>query len=204
MRHINSFLISVPRIRSERGQPTSVQPFNGMAGMDPPNFRQRTSVTCVSAKPPFAFLWGSSLFERSFSQHQSSRPIPIQERDDLGAGHCGIGAESSSTGPAGDSVLRGPQYRVMIICTLRHIRERILRGCGCRGTGRPPQEGHHLGAGVGLAGSKQCLRNSGSDAVFHCPQHGIVIIGALSFDTSDPVSKEARNITRNVTGYALS
>jgi len=104
--------------------------------------------------------------------------ITEDEGDDLCTGAAVSGAEGSCACAGGDVFGNRPQNCVGIVIIDIHI----AKGVSCSYselTCRTPQQGNGLTAGYGILGAKDSCAGTHRDALFRCPQDGLVVISAL-------------------------
>ena len=104
---------------------------------------------------------------------------PEQEGDDLGAVTILAGGEAVGGDAIGDILLHGPQDGRGVPPIVGDILEGIRAALHSGLAEGPVQEGHDSSPVAGQAGAEVALVGAGGDAIFHGPQHGLLVEAAL-------------------------
>ena len=100
----------------------------------------------------------------------------VEECHGLRTGADSIRGKGGCAGAAGDTLLHGPQNRVVVVTTGLDIRKRIAAG-GLGSARLPPEECHHLRTGAGNIRAKGGGAGAVGNALGHGPLHSVGIVG---------------------------
>lgn len=102
----------------------------------------------------------------------------VQEGYGLSTSAGSIRGKGSRAGATGDTLLHGPQNRVIVVHAAVHVGERVRGGHRLRRTGGPPEECHHLRAGAAHVRAEGRGAGALGHAVLHGPQDSIIVVRA--------------------------